>query len=102
MIERSLRWSRNGSRGGLLWIGDRRIRSERCITLHTVRSLGVKSLIATTMPHARGFDLVAGAIDASIAIHAAARQPPAQAVQLCSRPLSTNSINPQFHRHGVR
>src|ERR1700678_5163 len=23
MIERALRWSRNGSRGGLLWIGDR-------------------------------------------------------------------------------
>jgi hypothetical protein len=39
-----------------LWIGDRRIRSERCITLHTVRSLGVGPLIATTMPHARGFD----------------------------------------------
>jgi hypothetical protein len=39
-----------------LWIGDRRIRSERCITLHTVRSLGVEPLIATTMPHARGFD----------------------------------------------
>ena len=40
----------------MLWIGDRRIRSERCITLHTVRSLGVEPLIATTMPHARGFD----------------------------------------------
>jgi hypothetical protein len=38
------------------WIGDRRIRSERCITLHMVRSLGVEPLIATTMPHARGFD----------------------------------------------
>jgi len=27
-----------------LWIGDRRIRSERCITLHTVRSLGMETL----------------------------------------------------------
>jgi hypothetical protein len=51
-----VRWSRNGSRGGLFWIGDRRIGSERCITLDTVRSLGVEPLIATTMPHARGFD----------------------------------------------
>ena len=56
MIERFLRLSRNGSRGGLLWIGDRGIRSEYCIT-HYIRSdHGVEPLIATTMPHARGFD----------------------------------------------
>jgi hypothetical protein len=33
-----------------------RLRIERCITLHTVRSRGVRPLIATTMAHTRGFD----------------------------------------------